>query len=284
MRFINPKLWLFGLSFILLIPAVFSQPTISIGRQSNYIKKIIEKFHYNKIDFDDQFSEQVFDGFIGEIDALGMFFFQTDIDSLKEKYYHSIDQEIKQSTAAFFAAAAGIYYNSLLKTKERVERLLAADIDWATSEISSYDEATYKLFPANETEMDEHWRLWLKSEVLDGLFSGEFHPNPFETSIDSVLQFEAEAKETVLKKELYQIKSFTEHPAGYNTYLSSYYLGAIAQVVDKCNNAVNEMNESVEAYNNNNDLMNNNRGEYLDAWNKSAAKFTDKHVPSGKAK
>ena len=94
MRFINPKLWLFGLSFILLMPAVFSQPTISIGRQSNYIKKIIEKFHYNKIDFDDQFSEQVFDGFIGEIDALGMFFFQTDIDNLKEKYYHSIDQEI----------------------------------------------------------------------------------------------------------------------------------------------------------------------------------------------
>jgi len=30
--------------------------------------------------------------------------------------------------------------------------------------------------------------------------------------------------------------------------------------------------------------MNNNRGEYLDAWNKSAAKFTDKHAPSGKAK
>lgn len=87
--------------------------------------------------------------------------------------------------------------------------MLVADIDWATSEISSYDEATYKLFPANETEMDEHWRLWLKSEVLDGLFSGEFHPNPFDTSIDSVLQFEAEAKETVLKKELYQIKSFT---------------------------------------------------------------------------
>lgn len=47
---------------------------------------------------------------------------------------------------------------------------------------------------------------------------------------------------------------------------------------------MNEMNESVEAYNNNNDLMNNNRGEYLDAWNKSVAKFTDKHVPSGKAK
>ena len=64
----------------------------------------------------------------------------------------------------------------------------------------------------------------------------------------------------------------------------AFDLGAIAQVVDKCNNAVNEMNESVEAYNNNNDLMNNNRGEYLDAWNKSVAKFTDKHVPSGKAK
>jgi carboxyl-terminal processing protease len=94
-----------------LCPNLFAQPTTSIGRQSNYIKKVIEKFHYNKIDFDDQLSEQVFDGFIEQIDALGMFFYQTDIDALKAKHYHSIDEEISQSTAAFFTAVAGTYYN-----------------------------------------------------------------------------------------------------------------------------------------------------------------------------
>ncbi|NOQ72390.1 MAG: hypothetical protein GQ574_10340 [Crocinitomix sp.] len=232
MRFLSPKFCVLYLSFFLLSPSVFAQPTTSIGRQSNYIKKIIEQFHYNKIDFNDEFSEQVFDGFIEEIDAIGMFYYQTDIDELKAKHYHSIDEEIKQSTAAFFTAAAGIYYNNLIQCKERVERLLADDIDWTKTETLSYEEADYTPFPANEKEMDERWRLWLKSEVLEGLFSGEFHPNPYETSIDSVLQFEAEVKEKLLEMELYEIKSFTEHPLGYNTYLSSYYLDAIAHVVD----------------------------------------------------
>ncbi len=49
--------------------------------------------------------------------------------------------------------------------------------------------------------------------------------------------------------------------------------------IDRYNNAVNEMNEAVEAYNANNEVMNDRREDKLDAWNKSVAKFTSKHVP-----
>lgn len=248
MRFINLKALAFSTVFMMLLPTVFAQPTTSIGRKSNYIKKIIEKFHYNEVDFNDTFSAQVFDGFINEIDGLGMFYLQTDIDVLKGKHYQSIDEEISQSTAAFFSDAAGIYYNSLIRANERAERLLAVDIDWSKSEILSYDKSTYQSFPTDEKEMDERWRLWLKSEVLEGLFSGEFHPNPYETTVDSVLQFEAEVKEAVLKKELYEIKMFTEHPVGYDNYLSSYYLDAIAHVVDPHTSyfSANEQEDFVE--------------------------------------
>ncbi len=232
MQFFNPKIWITSLIVFLLSSNALAQPTTSIGRQSNYIKKIIEKFHYNKIDFNDQFSEQAFDGFIEQIDALGMFYYQGDIDELKAKHYHNIDEEIKQSTAAFFTAAAGTYYNNLIQTKERVERLLSDGFDWKKNEVLSYEEADYAAFPTTEEEMDERWRLWLKSEILDGLFSGEYHSKPYETTIDSVLLYEDQVKEDLLERELYEIKSFTEHPTGYNTYLSSYYLDAIAQVVD----------------------------------------------------
>ena len=52
--------------------------------------------------------------------------------------------------------------------------------------------------------------------------------------------------------------------------------------VDRYNNAVNEMNEAAETYNETNEVLNKGRSTNLDAWNKSVAKFTDKHVPSGK--
>ncbi|NOQ72388.1 MAG: hypothetical protein GQ574_10330 [Crocinitomix sp.] len=54
--------------------------------------------------------------------------------------------------------------------------------------------------------------------------------------------------------------------------------------VDKFNTAVGEMNAAVDAYNKANDAMNENRSSNLDAWNKAVSKFTDKHVPKGKAK
>lgn len=54
--------------------------------------------------------------------------------------------------------------------------------------------------------------------------------------------------------------------------------------VDKYNNAVNEMNASIELYNQNNEELNKGRETNLNNWNKSVSKFTDKHVPKGRAK
>jgi len=52
--------------------------------------------------------------------------------------------------------------------------------------------------------------------------------------------------------------------------------------IDSYNNAVNEMNASVGVYNTTNTELSTNRAKYLDSWNNSTAKFTDKHVPTGK--
>ena len=52
--------------------------------------------------------------------------------------------------------------------------------------------------------------------------------------------------------------------------------------VDAYNNAVNAMNASVEVYNTTNAELSAGRSKTLDNWNNSTAKFTDKHVPTGK--
>lgn len=52
--------------------------------------------------------------------------------------------------------------------------------------------------------------------------------------------------------------------------------------VDKFNTAVNELNAAVEAYNETNEANNKERSKLIDAWNSTAGKFTDRHVPKGK--
>lgn len=54
--------------------------------------------------------------------------------------------------------------------------------------------------------------------------------------------------------------------------------------VDRFNNAVNEMNAAGEKYNATNEVLNKERADLLDDWNKAVSKFTDKHVPSGKVR
>lgn len=52
--------------------------------------------------------------------------------------------------------------------------------------------------------------------------------------------------------------------------------------VDQYNNAVKEMNAAVEAYNAMNEANNKKRSKLIDAWNSTADKYTNTHVPRGK--
>lgn len=52
--------------------------------------------------------------------------------------------------------------------------------------------------------------------------------------------------------------------------------------VDAFNNGVNSVNKSVAEFNEMNDSTNKMRANLINAWNKTAEKFTSKHVPKGK--
>ncbi len=49
--------------------------------------------------------------------------------------------------------------------------------------------------------------------------------------------------------------------------------------VDTFNAAVNDMNAASKTFNATNESLNTQRGKYIDAWNRTAQKFTDKHTP-----
>ena len=219
--------------FTLLIGTFgFSQATTPIGKKSNYIKKVVNKYHYNQVSFDDTFSEKVLTKFLTEIDPLGMHFFKQDITDLTTTYNHQIDDEIIQSTSAFFDAVAALFEKRLGQSKTRIEVEIAKEMDWSVNEVFSISPDDIPIYAEAESEMNDRWRRWLKLGLLQELFSESHHSRPNETTIDSILKYEDEAKAALLKSELYEIKQFLEHPAGFKTYLSTFYLDAIATTID----------------------------------------------------
>ena len=65
------------------------------------ISYVLEKGHYDAKDFDDAFSEQVFEDFITALDPLKRYYLASDIKDF-EAYKDQIDDQIRKEDITFF--------------------------------------------------------------------------------------------------------------------------------------------------------------------------------------
>lgn len=227
--------YFFFLITVVLLSAktVVAQVSTKVGKQSYAIKKLIRDHHYNNIAFDDERSVAIFDRLIQELDPYGQLFYASDITRLKNEYSTLIDDDIKNKTTVFFDDLATVFKERLTTANNIIDELKADKIDLEKDEnITQANLNEASSYPADETALKEIWRKQLKADLLEELFSGDHHPNPLETTVDSVLSFQAEALNNVVRAAHYQFNTFLNHPSGYKTYLATFYLNAIATSID----------------------------------------------------
>jgi len=150
-------------------------------------KRITARFtrdHYKLIKVDDALSEEVFDRFVKQLDYARNVFLASDIQDI-EKYRDEFDTVI---TRGKLSAAYDIYNLNLQRRLERYEyalSLLALDategeaaknpFDFTKDEVYNYDREK-AAWPANEAELDELWRLKVKSDSLNLTLAGKEWP------------------------------------------------------------------------------------------------------------
>ena len=88
------------------------------------ISYVLEQWHYNPSDINDQFSEKVFDDFVNSLDPLKRYFYQSDINDFK-RYRMDIDDQIKNKDLTFF----NLVYERLMKRMKEGETLSFQLID-----------------------------------------------------------------------------------------------------------------------------------------------------------
>jgi len=128
------------------------------------ITYVLERGHYEPKDINDNFSSQVFDGFIEILDPTKRYFLESDIHDF-EKYRFTIDDEIKNTDLSFFNL---VYQRLMLRmgeAKEIYREVLSKPFDYTLEETISIDYADQP-FAANGKELVERWRKQLKYNTL----------------------------------------------------------------------------------------------------------------------
>src|SRR3984885_6687780 len=179
-----------------------SNPPSKYERILHNVGEYLEELHYSPKPIDDKFSKEVFDKYLGDIDADKNVLFQSDVDDLRSKYGKENDAEILGKPIIFVPAANEVYKKRLAETAVLYKEILAQPFDFSKDEDfnQNYDQVQ---FPKNEAERREAWRKQLKylslerySDLLDQQEAAKKTPG-YVAKTDA--QLEKEARDRTMK-------------------------------------------------------------------------------------
>ena len=209
----------------------FEQATSPLGRQSRSLLDLIQQKHFDPVPMDDSASAFIYVSLLEEMDPNGMLFLKKDLDEF-EQYRYDIDDQIKGGYSTFYDLFTSRFKQRLEEGKVILDGLEGYRPDFSKNDHIELDENGFFKPCVNEQELNDKWQLWLKYAILEEIFEYNYVPDPLTAPIDSLLMQVPGAQKNVIDDRRFGIKSYLEHPAGYEIYMQSFYLDAIAKCFD----------------------------------------------------
>src|SRR5260221_6453154 len=128
---------------------------------------MLEQIHYSPKAIDDKFSKEVFDKYMGDIDAEKDVLLQPDVDALNAKFGTQIDDEILGTAhVQFVPAVTEVFKKRLAETEAVYKDILSKPFEFTKDE--DFDQNYDKMkFPRTEADRREAWRKRLKFLTLE---------------------------------------------------------------------------------------------------------------------
>ncbi len=168
MKILRPLLF----TAILVIAATFRVPSVQAQSETQYgdlalrIVTMLEDEHFLRQRFDDKMSERTLQGYLEFLDFSRVYFTKEDVDGFREKYLHTIDDQVRKGG---IPAAFDIFSVYEERVRDRVE--LAKKL--AVPDSFNYDsnrtvEISRKNSPwaAAGTEHDQLWRNLVEGDLI----------------------------------------------------------------------------------------------------------------------
>jgi carboxyl-terminal processing protease len=211
------------------------------------ISYVLQEGHYSPKDINNAFSEQVFKGYLKQLDPFKRYFYDSDIKEF-EAYKDKLDDEIKEDNISFFNLTHERLLQRIEESKAIYKDVLSNPFDYSQKEefLTDYDNLSYV---KTKKEMKERWRQQLKFSTIanyDDLLAqqnntysdkkalenaSDLDPQRFENKTEetksnvkkSLSQLEQDSREATLKSlnELYEFINERERKDWFAVYINA---------------------------------------------------------------
>jgi carboxyl-terminal processing protease len=128
------------------------------------ITYLLEQGHFSPQELNDDFSQNVFEDYINQLDPFKRYFYASDIEEF-EAYKNDIDDQIRAYDLTFFNLTHQRLLQRIAESKELYEQILDKPFDYAKDEVYSADYESFE-FVESKREMKERWRKQLKFSTI----------------------------------------------------------------------------------------------------------------------
>ncbi len=132
------------------------------------VMKFLDIVHFSPKEIDDEFSAQVFEKYINNLDPGKRFFTQEDIAVLLP-YKYEIDDQVNAKTLTFFDVSVQIIDQALKRASAIYDEVSELSFDFQKDEFIEIN-SDNKSFAANEAELKDYWRTSIKHDILSRLY------------------------------------------------------------------------------------------------------------------
>ena len=160
------------------------------------ITYVLDQAHYLDKEIDDNFSEEVFETFIENIDPYKRYFYASDYKDFS-KYKFSIDDSFKNPDLTFFNLVHDRFINRISETKSIYKKILSTPFDFTKQEQFNLDIDEME-YVNNKSELYDRWRRLLKIYVIEN-YHDEIKDDQrkFEKDSTFLIRSNAEIEETI---------------------------------------------------------------------------------------
>ncbi len=198
-----------ALFFLLLIITATSSAQVAIDTfavikpqetqrtASQFVTMLLNKYHYKKVDLNDQLSEEIFTEYIKGLDPQRYYFLKSDIDEF-EQYRFVFDQMVMTGN---LDPAYEIYNRYKTRVTERINyvvKMMEKEPDFTVDEYFTADRDSAE-FCNTKAELDDLWRKRIKFDAIQLMINGKKWEEASETLKKrftgfhkSVLQYKSE--------------------------------------------------------------------------------------------
>ena len=189
------------------------------------ITYVLEQGHFNPKVINDEFSENVFQDYLNQIDPFKRYFYQSDINEF-EAYKDKIDDQIIEYDVDFFNITHERLLQRINESKEIYKEILAQPFNYSIDEDfnTDYENADYV---KSKKDMKERWRKQLKFSAIanyhDLVLEQEKESNIKDKVIKSDTGLEQEARDAALRSldELYDFMDDRERKDWFAVYINA---------------------------------------------------------------